>query len=1173
MYIAVVTSLEKGVAVTSQRKPERRVLPLVAKRVVVHLYFIMQKGPTIVPALPLDAESAESQRQEQDGAPLSLEQCEDLWWLSGVEDVPTLPLRPPRETLKTPRTPRRRTPRTPHGRRSMRLVRCPNCRFHGSVREDAFDQSGCWSCPRCFWHVTPSEPPPLTMAQQLAVGRDATSISTSSSFLPALGLSPRGGAFASLDTASHEDATAAAPSSLRVRQRPTAALLGHLNQRQLLEQMVLATSHESYRKPRMQERPMGAASRVAHVAYAPLELDATYVQTRTRPMVASTTTQANHHGKGGHRRVQPHPVQPPSESAAFQQANPLVPLLWLPRRSTPPPPPPGIKPKPPPGSQGDGDGLSGWGDEGAEPAPVAAAMPAEPWDVNKSIWAKRREWADSRQFYDTESALRKAMEKDYGRGLAAGLAKHIARDYEGEKRAEGPAAPPMAAVGGAGGGGGGGGAGGSGREGRRGGGGAGRRRGESSSAAAVTSGEGDVAMSSAELDEVRAELVAQAPTLYAVFDYYASLGSSGDFSAISFNSYKLFISDMRLALDRTTYCDDSYLDQLFIQINAAGAVAAAAAARAGGGAKQSGGSNSLGRCEMIRVFVRVAICRFILEGSELDVSQAVRRMCEQIKRYLVPQAKQPPNEFRREYCYNEQVSHMLFRHRKSLRAVYEVYADPHNLKRSEDKLLGSNSWMLLIKHLGFFDQAFQQREGTLVFVFSRLRAIDEESERGKRRIQNLSFEDVSTFRRGRSRGHEPEGGGHKPSLVQAHALLASSSLVSSSLALSSSALPPLSNLAQYLEAIVRCARLKSLPTKTEITEAMSEDAGIFLCDLRCNPIAYAAFVESREPEWDGPLRQPIECAVEAIILLIIRTIEGTIKPGAQGDLRLSNKEVLAFYNRGGRDESAMSAPEKATENAPPLSDFGGGGQTNVRRPPPLLLTRQATQAKSWSSKAKASVNNLKRHEAWKAKAHVIGWAGRGGGLGNGGGDGGGDDGGSSGAAGQMRAALPLADASSARSWATAGSKVQATVRVQAEGARRGRAKRLTAGDDDGAEGGGGGGADGLLRRQSTRHIGKIDLRKIPGEQLISILNEAIVRTGESSWEQLRAKGARGFLGRLKHPDSSASPAESPRTIRRGSERASPVPGAGHAAPSSGGAELASRTASQPPSPAPPSPGE
>ena len=52
-----------------------------------------------------------------------------------------------------------------------------------------------------------------------------------------------------------------------------------------------------------------------------------------------------------------------------------------------------------------------------------------------------------------------------------------------------------------------------------------------------------------------------------------------------------------------------------------------------------------------------------------------------------------------------------------------------------------DDWMLLLKHLHFFDEAYQQREGTLCFVNSRLRAIDEESERGKKRMRHLSFED------------------------------------------------------------------------------------------------------------------------------------------------------------------------------------------------------------------------------------------------------------------------------------------------------------------------------------------------------------------------------------------------------------------------------------------------
>ena len=104
----------------------------------------------------------------------------------------------------------------------------------------------------------------------------------------------------------------------------------------------------------------------------------------------------------------------------------------------------------------------------------------------------------------------------------------------------------------------------------------------------------------------------------------------------------------------------------------------------------------------------------------------------------------------------------------------QVYADAANLRKRDDKLLAIDDWMLLLRHLHFFDDAFQQREGTLCvvfsrlnmhpvhayarvhplscvwhvhgtcgrcFVFSRLRCVDEESERGKRKVLQLSFED------------------------------------------------------------------------------------------------------------------------------------------------------------------------------------------------------------------------------------------------------------------------------------------------------------------------------------------------------------------------------------------------------------------------------------------------
>ena len=58
---------------------------------------------------------------------------------------------------------------------------------------------------------------------------------------------------------------------------------------------------------------------------------------------------------------------------------------------------------------------------------------------------------------------------------------------------------------------------------------------------------------------------------------------------------------------------------------------------------------------------------------------------------------------------------VLDRHKRSLRALFDVYADPPGLKPPEARVLRFDDWMLLLKHLCFFDEAFQQREAAPAF--------------------------------------------------------------------------------------------------------------------------------------------------------------------------------------------------------------------------------------------------------------------------------------------------------------------------------------------------------------------------------------------------------------------------------------------------------------------------
>ena len=73
-----------------------------------------------------------------------------------------------------------------------------------------------------------------------------------------------------------------------------------------------------------------------------------------------------------------------------------------------------------------------------------------------------------------------------------------------------------------------------------------------------------------------------------------------------------------------------------------------------------------------QLLVRIAIMRYILDGDETDVSQAVVRLCERLESKLVPQAKQDADAFRRTYCYLEAVDNALSRHKRSLRALFDA---------------------------------------------------------------------------------------------------------------------------------------------------------------------------------------------------------------------------------------------------------------------------------------------------------------------------------------------------------------------------------------------------------------------------------------------------------------------------------------------------------------------
>ena len=157
--------------------------------------------------------------------------------------------------------------------------------------------------------------------------------------------------------------------------------------------------------------------------------------------------------------------------------------------------------------------------------------------------------------------------------------------------------------------------------------------------------------------------------------------------------------------------------------------------------------------------------------------------------------------------------------------------------------------------LGFVDAGFTLRDAASCFVRSRMQAVDECSEEGWARITTLCFED-------------------------------------------------------FLEAFVRAAAIKALPTDAEIDQAGLSDAGQFLLTMqRKRPEAYQDFLRERavDPLHPGAA-QPVARCVEHLCMLMVRVVERAAQ--AEGDAKIAHMEAAKLDLKSGK---AKDSPSKDRE--------------------------------------------------------------------------------------------------------------------------------------------------------------------------------------------------------------------------------------------------------------------
>ena len=402
------------------------------------------------------------------------------------------------------------------------------------------------------------------------------------------------------------------------------------------------------------------------------------------------------------------------------------------------------------------------------------------WRLDESIWAPRQRTSESRAFYDTAALRRRMFECDWARALQANrgsLTKHILRhDDDGSQDDNGDGVPD-------------------------------------------------------EVQEAGEALWAAQERIYAIFDFYASLGEK-DVYSISQNAFTLFVADFGLHEEGSDFCTKKHLDMMFVAVNA-------------GKADCEGGFNqkhALNRQELLHLLVRVAIAKYVLTQQTQDVSEAIERLVQDdLARGLSPECSHSAADFRRRHCYTEAVDVELRAHEASLRAVYQCYCKGGggvNTKVMSTKMLDIGEWNKLVANLGLIDSALTSRHATLAFVWSRMRVADEVGARLA--LTHLHFED-------------------------------------------------------FLELLVRVACIKPWPTPDEVRRACCLDAGHFLIELQAeSPQLYDEWCEARRRPWHAPEpAQPVAMCVRHLLTLVLRTIEAST-PGSD-NLRITEFEAKAFY--------------------------------------------------------------------------------------------------------------------------------------------------------------------------------------------------------------------------------------------------------------------------------------
>ena len=219
------------------------------------------------------------------------------------------------------------------------------------------------------------------------------------------------------------------------------------------------------------------------------------------------------------------------------------------------------------------------------------------------------------------------------------------------------------------------------------------------------------------------------------------------------------------------------------------------------------------RAELMQLLCRIAVARRAKHGIK-HVPDALRILFDNIRANASREVLQDSMQFRRKNCYTEETDEALRLHEPCLRLLFRKYSHGETVvddtcgavgrigkvqHARTTKYLAIGDWIALARDCGLLDDDLTLADAKIIFLWSRTRVVDEDNVVHRQRVEHLTWW-------------------------------------------------------AFLEAMVRTAHMKALPTHSDVEASGCADGGEFILKLkRSSPTNFKRFVMENCRAWWEPL--------------------------------------------------------------------------------------------------------------------------------------------------------------------------------------------------------------------------------------------------------------------------------------------------------------------------------